>query len=412
MEYIKAEVAAKKWNMSLRRVQDLCKEGKVFGAQKFGTNWMIPETATRPLDGRRKDTKQIETATRPLIRKSPFLDMTDLYSEPGRADECADALYYHPEAQALFRAQIAYSRGEIDKVYEYAQHFLDSHSGFYAMISGGMLLSLCAIWHGDDNMWNKARQHICDAPCEDLAHADILELSLAVGNSALRITGEYPEWFTRGCFDSLPHDAHPAARVYYVKYLLIIAQELALGNISFENVKGIGLMKTLPYIIEPMITQMTVDKIIIAEIYLRLFCAVAYNQCGDRRRAEMHLDKAIDLCLPDRLYGPLVETRRQLGMLLDERLAIKDADALKRVKELHKTMLDGWTKLHNAVLKKTVSVSLSAREREIARLASFGMTDTQISEQLFISISSVKSIIRSAKNKTGVEKRSQLSEFI
>ena len=79
---------------------------------------------------------------------------------------------------------------------------------------------------------------------------------------------------------------------------------------------------------------------------------------------------------------------------------------------LHKQLNAGWTKLHNAVLEKTVSVSLSAREREVARLAVFGLSDSEIADQLGLSKSTVKSLISMAKNKTGSIKRADLVDFI
>lgn len=415
MEYIKIEQAARNWGLSIRRAQDLCKLGRIPGAKRFGTNWMVPENASRPLDGRSKAgkaAKENPTAHRPLVRRTPFLDMTDLYSTPGTADRCIEALAYHPEAQALFAAEIAYSRGEIDKVYEQARYFLENHSGMYAVLSGGLLLSLVAMWRGDVRLWNEARMHICEAPCRDAIDRDILALTLASADSAIRNTKDFPDWFRCGCFDNLPRDAHPAARVYYIKNLMISAQELALGNIELDGVKGFGLMKTLPYIMEPMISQMVVDKVIMAEIYLRLLIAIAYHQYGDDKNAAKHLDKAIHLCLADGLYGPLVEHRRQLGPFLDDRLAMIDSAALRKVKELHKQLHAGWTKIHNAVLDRTVQVSLAIREREVARLAAFGMTDPQIAAQLHVSESSVKSAIRAAKNKTGVDSRTEFAIFI
>lgn len=415
MDYIKAEEAAAKWNISVRRTQDLCRMGKIPGAKRFGTNWMIPAGAERPMDGRSrasKAAKDIPPADQPLLRKSPFLDMTDLYDAPGTAGKCIEALSHHPEAQALFAAEIAYSRGEIDKVYEQASLFLKNHTGFYAILSGGLLLSLCAMWKGDLQMWYTARRHILEAPCKDDADRDIVALTIASADSAIRNTNDFPDWFTHGCFDNLPRDAHPAARVYYIKHLLISAQELAMGHMELDGVYGFGLMKTLPYILEPMISQMVVDKVIMAEIYLRLLCAIAYHQYGDDTRAAGHLDKAIRLCLPDKLYGPLVEHRRQLGPFLDDRLAMIDPEALKQVKALHKRLHAGWTKLHNAVLGKRVQVALSNRERQVTRLAVFGMTDAQIAAQLHLSESSVKAAIKTAKNKTGVNTRKELADFI
>ena len=46
--YIKAEKIAERWNISIRQVQILCKEGKIDGAVKFGNTWAIPEVAIKP----------------------------------------------------------------------------------------------------------------------------------------------------------------------------------------------------------------------------------------------------------------------------------------------------------------------------------------------------------------------------
>ena len=56
--YISVEETAKKWNLSQRRVQDLCRMGKVPEARRFGTNWMIPADALRPADGRSKASRK------------------------------------------------------------------------------------------------------------------------------------------------------------------------------------------------------------------------------------------------------------------------------------------------------------------------------------------------------------------
>lgn len=348
---------------------------------------MIPADARRPIDGRSKEgkaAKENPAAHRPLVRKSPFLDMTDLYNTPGSADASIEALAYHPEAQALFAAEIAYSRGELDRVYEQAKYFLKEHSGFYAVISGGMLLALVAMWKGDVDLWNKAKKHLYEAPWKTELDRDIISLSIAATDLSIRSTDDFPDWFYRGRFENLPADAHPAARVYYIKYLLVIVQARAVGTKRSDGISGMGLMKALPFIMEPMIAKAVVEQTVMAEIYLRLLCAIVYRQTGDDVNAAFHLDKAIALCLPDRLYGPLCEHRRELGLFLDERLMLADSNAAKKVKELHKVLQDGWNKLHNAVTNKYVSAKLSDREREVVRLVAFGLSDAQIAEQLHL----------------------------
>jgi hypothetical protein len=46
--YIQAEEIAKKWGVSARQIQTLCKNGRIDGAVKFGTIWAIPENAPKP----------------------------------------------------------------------------------------------------------------------------------------------------------------------------------------------------------------------------------------------------------------------------------------------------------------------------------------------------------------------------
>lgn len=50
--YLEASEVAKKWNITTRRVQIMCAEGKILGAVKFGRSWAIPEGSEKPRDGR------------------------------------------------------------------------------------------------------------------------------------------------------------------------------------------------------------------------------------------------------------------------------------------------------------------------------------------------------------------------
>ncbi len=52
MGYIKVSKAAEKWGISARRVRVLCAEGKIDGVIRKGKLYMIPENATKPMDGR------------------------------------------------------------------------------------------------------------------------------------------------------------------------------------------------------------------------------------------------------------------------------------------------------------------------------------------------------------------------
>lgn len=60
MKYISAIEAAKKWNISRRRIITLCNDGRIEGAQKAGSYWIIPNDAIKPIDARIKNGKYIK----------------------------------------------------------------------------------------------------------------------------------------------------------------------------------------------------------------------------------------------------------------------------------------------------------------------------------------------------------------
>lgn len=413
-KYMSAGRAAGLWGISLRYVQIYCRNGRIAGAKKSGRDWMIPTDATRPPDLRFKEVKRSlqKNAPEPLPRKAPFLDMTDLYTVPGSAAEVIESLSDHPMAQALFSAEISYSQGKIDKVIEHANYFLSNKTCFYSVNAGGMLLALAAMWRGDILLWREAKVHIFEAPAKNGTDQEIMALSVACVDSAVRDLSSYPEWFTKGKFSHLPYDSHPAARVFYLKYLLVFAQDMAKNRMTLPDVTGLGLLKSIPYISEPMIAQAVADRMLIPEIYLRLLTAIAYHQIGDDKSAIEHIDRSIELVLPDRLLGILAEHRRQLDYLLDDRLMLADPNACRKYKSLHKGLLEGWTKLHNGLLSRNISRALTIREREVARLAAFGLTNQQIGRQMNLSTETIKKTVFEIMNKTGAFSRGELGAFV
>ena len=52
IEYITTKEASEKWNISRRRVNTLCQEGKIPNVARVGNMWLIPSDSTKPLDGR------------------------------------------------------------------------------------------------------------------------------------------------------------------------------------------------------------------------------------------------------------------------------------------------------------------------------------------------------------------------
>ena len=403
-DYMTIAEASERWGISQRQVQHLCTLGSVEGAVKFGRAWMIPKNANKPVDGRTKAARAELDADMPLPRKTPFLYMSDLYNTPGTADEVGASLSYHHEAQVLFEAEVAYSRGEIDKVYDIANYLLSRHSDFYAVLSAGMLLAQCAIWKGDIHMWHRAKVHIAEAPAKNDLDRDAMQLAISAVNIMIYNVENFPEWFKKGRFEPIHKDAYPAAKVYYAKYLYALGYAVAMGLVKVDGTQGLYIMSVISFSVEPMIAWARANNTVMSEIYLRLTCAAIYHNCGKDEDAIYHIDKAIELALPDKLYGVLAEYCRALNTLMEKRLSIMDADAWGEVKMLYKIYNEGWSKLSGTVRGKTILTTLSDKEREVAKLAAFGLSNQEIADSLHLSLSVVKQAVRIVSEKSGMSR--------
>lgn len=62
-DYMTAQEAAEKWEVSLRWVQRLCKENRIDGAMNINRVWLIPKNAKKPSDARKRKCKKSSNST-------------------------------------------------------------------------------------------------------------------------------------------------------------------------------------------------------------------------------------------------------------------------------------------------------------------------------------------------------------
>ena len=241
----------------------------------------------------------------------------------------------------------------------------------------------------------------------------MISLALAVIDSSVYDNRDYPEWFTRGSFAPLHADSHPTAKVFYAKYLYMTAFAIASKQMDVEGVQGLALMRMLPFMVEPMISQAVLDGTVLPEMYLRMSCAVAYYNAGERERAILHIDKAVSLALADGMYGFLAETLRHFEELLLQRIARVDEAAAEAVRILDSQYRVGWARLSGRVRERVgVVADLGPTERQIVKLCAFGYTNKEIAAMLYISESTVSHAITRILNKTGLMNKRELAVIL
>lgn len=410
MQYITAAQTAQKWELTVRRVQDLCHRHQIHGAVRWGRDWMIPADAHRPQDRRKKQTNKQVHNLAVLPRKNPAIIFSNIYHSPGTADSVPDDMVERPVAAQLFRAQIAYCRGDLERCRQITESLLELPRSHDLQIGCGVILAKCAVATGDLELWNQAKKQISTAHCHDARDRYAEDFWIAAMDCEIRETASFPLWFTQGRFDVLPGDSYPPARSYYLRYLYIVCHKEATdaaGGLDPQT-----KMRMIPFVGEPLVAQSNKEGALVSEAYMRLILAMAYHNLGNDSIAIHHLDLAIELLLADKLYMILVEYRRPLDFLMDERLSRMDPEALSQVKKLYRQYQEGWAELHNRARGRNFVSELTTREREVAKMASFGLSNKEIADRLNISVNTVKQSLRTAMDKTGALRRSELAHYI
>lgn len=60
MDYISIKQLSEKWGISTRRIQILCRDGRIHGAIRIASTWVVPADAEKPKDARVKSGKYIK----------------------------------------------------------------------------------------------------------------------------------------------------------------------------------------------------------------------------------------------------------------------------------------------------------------------------------------------------------------
>lgn len=394
MEYISTKEAAENWGVTLRLVQRYIAKGRISGAKKFGGSYFIPAETEKPSDPRKTRRQAPARPFYTMSRQCPMLLFTTMYNTPGSADDVMAFLAKDGTAQTMFRAWITFARGNLKEAKELMLSLPLEQSRPDVFIAVTYSLTVYALYHGDVQEWLFYEEKLRSLPCLNEWEAAQRDFWLGCARINLYDTSALPGWFCEGDFSLLPKDSYPMARYTYVRYTLMKCNTRDALYIA------------------PVASECMAEGALMGELYCRIGLAIRNLEFGDTNAAAKHLDRAIALALPDRLYTPLADFRAQLGLLLDERLSLVDKEALRIVKALGTQVDLGWAALNRELRGLVNTTSLNQQERQVAKLVAQGLSNAQIAERMHVSVNTVKRYVSGAISKTGARNRTELSKYI
>lgn len=398
MDYITVQQAAEKWKISPRLAQQYCADGRIPGAQKFGTAWAIPASAQKPADPRKEKAASPsltappeETPSHPIpmpLLNGPFL--------PGHCKEYVESI---PDAQLrdIAWAEYYYFSGQPEEAARIAELYLS-----YEELS--LRLSACLIY---------TYANLSIGQIQRAKHTLAQIQNTLTSQEQLSPQLQATAVFAITTASVLLHLPLPSGLISLKEHLRLLPPGLRMfalyvqahqTYLEGEYGKSIGIVETA-FALEG-------QQYPIPSIYLHLVAVMDYMSLKQPEHAQAHLLAAWKLAQPDDLIEGFGEHHGLLGGMLEAVLKKDWPEDFRRIIAITYRFSAGWRKVHNPETGHPVADNLTTTEFAAAMLAARGWTNQEIASHLGISPNTVKQYISTALQKLNIKQRKDLKQYM
>lgn len=205
-----------------------------------------------------------------------------------------------------------------------------------------------------------------------------------------------PTWIREGDLEAhkLYFPAQPFYKIVYGRTLLVHGDYLKILGIS-----------------EELIEEASFYPNCLSQLYIDIYIAAANYQTRRFNESKAVLKNALIFSERDQMYMPFVENCDYIKPILEEILAEGlYKEPILKILELYKIFRVRVEHIQKKHFSKD-KPELTPREREIAILASQGMTNKAIGERLFISPNTVKMALKNIFTKLDINNRALLNQY-
>ena len=398
--YISIREAAEKWDVSERRINQYCTEGRIPGAQRIGKSWAIPADAEKPGDPRKKrgqvKTTTDKSASGALLDHANLMPLMNTAFMPGHCRETVEAMA-EGACRDIATAEYHYFSGQAEDAAREAEAYLTSHD-MAARLSACLIYAYTNLSLGRipkarfalDEL--NASLNAAGKYSKEFRAASAFIASTGAVLLHLPLPDEMPE--IESFLPLLPPGLRAFSMYVHSHYLYL----------KHEYAKSTGMVEAT--------LAMGAAAYPIPAIYLHLVAVMDYMSLKQPEQAEAHLLTAWEIARPDDLIEGFGEHHGLLGAMLEAVIKPKWPEDFKRMIDITYRFSSRWRRVHNPITGHDVADDLTTTEFAIAMLAARDWTTREIAEHLNISVNTVKSHISEAMQKLNVANRKDLKQFM
>ncbi len=406
MKYLTIKETALRWGVSERTVNSLCSQGRVKGAQKFGTAWAIPDDAEKPGDPRRvRKTAATEVGSEKSKEQAPCNDgrqrvAMPLLNTPFKLGHVMEAIegIEDEDSRNIALAEYYYFSGQAEKVSALVEPYL-LHDDIALRVSACWLYAYANIVL-DNVQGSKQSMDIVhglvasmndDTPPRDRAYT----VCVSTGASVLL---HLPLPKVLAPLKTYIHMMPPGLRLF----VLYIEAHHAYLNRQYGV--AIGIAETA--------LALETELYPIPTVYLHLIACVGYMNMRHPEMAKDHCLEAWEIARSDDIIQPFAEHHGLVGGTLEATLKHLFPNDFKRIISLTYSFSGGWRKIHNVVTGNSVADNLTTTEFAAAMLAARDWTNQEIADHMGLSEYTVRHYVSIALQKLNVTQRKDLAKYL
>lgn len=253
-----------------------------------------------------------------------------------------------------------------------------------------------AIFNGNEEMFNQVNNDLCELVMESshVGLRNLIDGCNAYINMLLGFEHRLPSWLLN--LEEVKNHCYGLAVSFY--HVITAKYLLKHDYYRFEGV------------IDELIKVSETVNFLMPKVYYFIYLAIGKKEINQMSLALENLNQALDLALKDDIYLPFVENYDDLNELLEIILTeYKPKNKIKVIICHGKKMTKGKKKIRKVILAK--EHKLTPREKEIAVLAKNRYSAKEIAEQLFISVTTVNSTLRTIYNKLEIHSKKELAKI-
>ena len=396
MEYRTVRETAEQWKLSPRTVQQLCAQGRVPGAVKFGKSWAVPAGADKPEDPRAvRNGAETAGSTAELLDSANLMPLMNTPFPHGCCRETVEGM--EGLRRDIAWAEYYYFTGQPEKAARAAGAYLTGPD-MGAQLSACLIyayanLSLHQIQHARfalDEVQMFLTEGAEQTPQRKAAAAFV------AATSAVLLHLPLPESLpsTQEFLPLLPTGLRAFALYVQAHYLYL----------HQNYTQSIGIVEST--------LAMGAEQYPITAIYLHLMAVMDYMSMRQTETARNHLLAAWALARPDDLIEGFGEHHGLLGGMLEAVIKPDWPEDFKRIIDITYRFSAGWRRVHNPDTGHQVADNLTSTEFAVAMLVVRGWTTDEIAAHMKVSASTIKKHQAQIKRKLKIDTWEELEPYM